>query len=298
MGLRINQNILAYGVYRNLLSTQNELSSAVEALSSGLRINQSWDDPMNLGVSERFRAQIAGMVEAERNANGNINLLATADGALSVIDEKLIRMRALAIQASNGALTSIDRMVANVEYQQLKSEITRIANSVAYNGLKLIDGSFSTSTISSATCLALGFNGASTTYDNGLKFHIGPNNTIGEDYYYVNLGSMNASALGIGDSSICDTATAQSAIDSIDAAINSKDVQRAFIGSMVERLQNTIVNLQISQEAATTSESYIRDADVAEEMMAYTRAQILNQSGLAMLAQANQVPTAVAQLLG
>lgn len=298
MGLRINHNVLALGVYRNLLSTQNKVSKAVEALSSGLRINQSWDDPMNLGVSERFRAQIAGMVEAERNANGNINLLATADGALSVIDEKLIRMRALAIQASNGALTSIDRMVANVEYQQLKSEITRIAKSTAYNGLKLIDGSFSATNLSTATCLALGYNAASTSLDNGLKFHIGPNNIIGEDYYYVNLGNMTSYALGIGATDICNIISAQTAIDAIDAAINSKDVERAFIGSMVERLQNSIMNLQISQEAAVTSESFIRDTDVAQQMMEFTRAQILTQSGLAMLAQANQMPSAVAQLLG
>ncbi|MBC8204059.1 MAG: flagellin, partial [FCB group bacterium] len=238
MSMRINHNVLALTAQRNLWVTQNSMDTSIQRLSSGMRINYAWDDPTGLGISERFRAQLSGMVEAERNANYNVNLLATAEGALSVIDEKLIRMRAIAIQASNGALTSTDRMVANVEFQQLKSEVTRIAQVTNYNGLNLIDGSYS-GTSASGTCLALGYNNASTTNDNGIKFHIGQNNTVGEDYYYVNLGSMTSSALGIDSSDVCTTASAQAAIDSIDEAINSKDIERTFIGSMVERLQNT-----------------------------------------------------------
>jgi flagellin len=298
MSLRINHNPLAMGIHRNLLTNQLSLDSAVESLSSGYRINHAWDDPTNLGVSERFRAQIAGMVEAERNANSNINLLATADGALSVIDEKLIRMRAIAIQASNGALTSADRMIANVEFQQLKSEINRIAIQTKYNGLSLIDGSFSASSISTGTCVALGYNNALSTSANSLKFHIGQNNVIDQDYYFVNLGAMTTSALGISSDEVCNTASAQAAVDSIDTAIMSKDIERAFIGSMVERLNNTILNLQISQETAVASESAIRDADMAQEMMNFTKAQILQQAGIAMMSQANQLPGTVASLLG
>jgi flagellin len=265
-----------------------------------MRINYSWDDPTGLGISERFRAQIGGMIEAEKNANYNVNLLATAEGALSVIDEKLVRMRAIAIQASNGALTSIDRQVANVEFQQLKSEITRIAQVTNYNGLNLIDGSFSATTASSATCLALGYNSAYTAGQgtNGIKFHIGANNVNGQDYYFVNLGNMTASALGLASSDVCNTANAQASIDNIDAAITSKDTQRTFIGSMVERLNNTILNLQISQETATASESQLRDADMATEMMNFTRAQILMQTGISMMSQANMVPSTVAGVLG
>lgn len=298
MSLRINHNIMAMTAHRNLLVNQRNLESTIQSLSSGLRINNSWDDPTNLGVSERFRAQIAGMVEAERNANSNVNLLATADGALSVIDEKLLRMRAIAIQASNGALTSTDRMVANVEFQQLKSEITRIAQTTSYNNLNLIDGSFSAANLQGGTCLALGYNNASTVGDNALKFHIGANNIVGEDYYFVNLGSMTASALGIGNADVCEANSAQAAIEALDGAISSKDVERAFIGSMVERLQNTILSLQISQENATASESSIRDTDMALETMNFTKQQILLQTGLSMLSQANMMPSAVMQILG
>jgi flagellin len=297
--MRINHNILAMTAHRNIWVTQNELDTAVQRLSSGLRINYAWDDPAGLGVSERVRAQIGGMAEAEKNASYNVNLLATAEGALSVIDEKLIRMRAIAIQASNGALTSTDRQVANVEFQQLKSEITRIANSTQYAGLNLIDGSFSATSANTASCLALGYNQTTTSQGtNSLKFHIGPNNVAGDDYYFVNLGSMTASALGLADTDVCDTAAAQAAIDTIDDAIESKDVERTFIGSMVERLQNSILNLQISQETAQQSESTIRDADMAYEMMNFTRAQILMQTGISMMSQANMLPSTVAGVMG
>jgi flagellin len=298
MSMRINHNILALNAHRNLWVTQNDMDAAVQRLSSGMRINYAWDDPTGLGISERFRAQISGMIEAEKNANYNINLLATAEGALSVIDEKLIRMRAIAIQASNGALTSIDRQVANVEFQQLKSEITRIANATQYNGLNLLDGSFSAGSANTGTCLGLGYSNATTTGDNGIKFHIGPNNVIGEDYYYVNLGNMTASALGISASDVCNTANAQASIDAIDVAIQSKDTERTFLGSMVERLNNTILNLQVGQETAVASESMIRDADMATEMMNFTRAQILMQTGISMMSQANMIPSTVAGVLG
>ena len=300
MSMRINTNILALTAHRNLWTVQNQMDSAVQRLSSGLRINYAWDDPAGLGITERIRAQIGGMVEAEKNANYNINLLATAEGALAVIDEKLIRMRAIAIQASNGALTSSDREVANVEFQQLKSEITRIANTTNYAGLKLINGDFSaTDGVVVGSCLALGYNRTSTSaVANGLKFHIGANNVVGDDYYYVNIGSMTASALGIETTDVCNTASAQAALDAIDAAITSKDVTRTFLGSMVERLQNTILNLQISQENAQSSESTIRDADMALEMMNFTRAQILLQTGISMMSQANMLPNVIAGVLG
>jgi len=298
MSMRINHNILAMTAHRNLWVTQNDMDSAVQRLSSGMRINYAWDDPAGLGISERFRAQIGGMTEAERNANYNANLLATAEGALSVIDEKLIRMRAIAIQSANGSLTSTDRQIANVEFQQLKSEITRIANVTNYNGLNLINGNFSASTLQSGSCLALGYNNSTVVSDNGIKFHIGANNTVGDDYYFVNLGAMTAEALGLTDADVCDTASSQAAIDLIDIAIQSKDVERTFIGSMVERLQNTILNLQINQETATSSESTIRDADMAYEMMNFTRAQILMQTGISMMSQANMLPSTVAGILG
>jgi flagellin len=299
MSMSINHNLLAMGAYRNIWKVQNQMDTAVQRLSSGLRINYAWDDPTGLGISERFRAQISGMQEAEKNANYNVNLLQTAEGALTVIDEKLIRMRAIAVQASNGALTTLDRQVANVEFQQLKSEITRIANVTNYNGFYLLNGARASATDNTGTCLALGYSQVTTTANSSaIKFHIGANNTTGDDYYYVNLGGMRATDLGLTSTNVCTTAAAQSALDTITTAINSKDVERTFVGSLVERLQNTIQNLQVSQETATASESMIRDADMAQEMMGFTRSQILMQTGISMLTQANMIPSMVAGVLG
>jgi flagellin len=263
--------------------SQNDLDSAVQRLSSGLRINYAWDDPTGLGVSERLRASIVGMAEAEKNASYNVNMLQTAEGALSVIDEKLVRMRAIAVQAANGILSTLDRQVANVEFQQLKSEVDRIARTSNYNGFYLLDGSHAASTASTDSTLALGYNNVSTANDgNGIKFHIGENNVVGQDYYYVNLGSVTSSALGLDALHVADTASAQAAIEALIDAINSKDTQRTFVGSLVERLQNTILNLKIARENATASESEIRDADFAQEMSNFTRAQILMQTGVSI----------------
>jgi flagellin len=297
--MRINHNLLSMAAHRNLWQTELQLDSAVERLSTGLRINHSWDDPTGLGISERFRAQISGMQEAEKNVNYSVDLLQTAEGALSVVDEKLVRLRAIAVQAANGALTTLDRQIANVEFQQLKSEITRVANVTNYNGFYLINGTRASETDNTGTCLALGFSQVTTAANaTAIKFHIGANNVAGDDYYYVNLGGMTASHLGLDSLNVCTTAAAQSSLDAIITAINSKDIERTFVGSLVERLQNTISSLQVSQESATASESTIRDADMAQEMMNFTRAQILMQTGISMMSQANMIPSMVAGILG
>ncbi len=279
MSTRINHNILSMTAQRNVGQTQMQLDNAISRLSSGLRINNSWDDPGGLAVSERMRAQISSMDEAERNANYNVNLLATAEGAMGVIDEKLIRLRSLAVQASNGALTSLDRTYLNVEFQQLKSEIDRIANTTNYNGNYLINGDYS----------------AGTT---GIKFHIGTYNVSGQDYYHVNIGDLRTSALGLSGTNLLNTLSAQGAIGSLDTAIDTKDTERTSVGSYVSRLQNTILNLQISKENAVASESQIRDADIAAEMSNFVRAQILFNTGISMLSQANMIPQMVAGLVG
>jgi flagellin len=299
MSTRINHNMLSMGAQRNIWSTQNELDKSVQRLSSGLRINYAWDDPTGLGISERMKANIAGMQEAEKNTNYDVNMMQTAEGALGVIDEKLIRMRAIAVQASNGILTTLDRQVANVEFQSLKSEVDRIAKTSNYNGFYLLDGSHAAATKATDTTLALGFNGTSTSASsNGIKFHIGENNIAAQDYYYINLGGMTSSALGLDALNVADTASAQSAVDTLITAINSKDTERTFIGSMVERLQNTILNLKISQESATQSQSTIADTDFAAEMSNFTRSQILMQTGVSMLGTANSLPNIIAQLVG
>ena len=275
--MRINHNILSLTAQRNLNTNQGQLDTAVNRLSSGLRINSAWEDPAGLAISERFRAQITGLQEAERNANYDINLLQTAEGALSVIDEKLVRLRSLAVQAANGSITDSDRSIVDTEFQALKSEITRIASVTNYNGINLLNGDYSNTTI---------------------RFHIGINATANQDYYDINLLEMTASSLGLENISVTSTTAAAAALTALDEAIDSKDTERTRIGSYVERLQNTILNLQISHENATKSESQIRDADVAAEMSNFTKSQILMQSGVAMLSQANQVPQMVAQLIG
>jgi flagellin len=277
MSMRINHNILSLTAQRHLDANQLQLDTAVNRLSSGLRINAAWEDPAGLAISERFRGQIASLQEAERNANYDINLLTTAEGALNVIDEKLVRMRALAVQAANGSISDDDRVIVNREFEALRSEITRIANVTNYNGLKLLDGTYSSETI---------------------RFHVGTYSNEGEDYYDINLNSMTSSALALDSSSLTTTTNALAAITAIDLAIDQKDGDRTTIGSFVERLQNTILNLQISHENAVKSESTIRDADIAAEMSNFTRSQILMQSGVAMLSQANMVPQMVTQLIG
>ncbi|MBU0519128.1 flagellin [bacterium] len=276
MSTRINHNILSMTAQRNIWNTQNDLDKAVQRLSSGLRINNAWDDPAGLAISERFRAQIASMDEAERNANANINMMQTAEGALATMDELLIRMRALSIEASNGSLTSSDRAALNVEFQQLSSELTRIANVTNYNGLNLLNGDYSST---------------------GVKFHIGTFNVQNEDYYHVTFSSMTASSLGVSSLTLTSTTNAQNAIGAIDTAIDLKDTERTRIGAYVERLQGTLSNLMTSRENAAASESMIRDADIASEMSNYVRAQILMQTGISMLSQANMVPQLVAGLV-
>lgn len=276
MSTRINHNILSLTAQRNVWSTQNALDKAVTRLSSGLRINHAWDDPAGLAISERFRAQIASMEEAERNANSDINMVQTAEGALATLDETLVRLRALAIEASNGALLDADRAALNVEFQQLLSEVSRIAEVTNYNGLYLLDGTFSSV---------------------GIKFHIGTYNVQNQDYYHVTFNAMTTSALGLNSLSLTTTTNAQSAIDAIDLAIESKDTERTRLGAYVERLQGTIQQLMHAHENSTASESQIRDADVAAEMSNFVRAQILMQTGVSMLAQANMVPQIVASLV-
>lgn len=280
MSTRINHNVLSLITRRSIHQAQGSLDTAINRLSSGLRVNHAWDDPAALNISERFRAQISSMVEAEKNANQAINMVSMADGALSVIDEKLVRMRALAVQASNGILTDSDRLGLQQEFDSLRSEIQRISLATNYNGKYLLDGSLS---------------GAGTA---GVKFHIGTYNTDNVDYYYVSMGDTRVDSLGLANLALTDTASAQAAITSIDEAINSKDTIRTRIGSYVNRLQNTVLSLQYAHENATESESQIRDADIAKEMSDFTRAQILMQSGVSMLSQANLVPQMVAQLIG
>jgi flagellin len=259
----------------------------VSRLSSGLRINSAADDAAGLAIREMMRTDIRVLNQGVRNANDAISLIQTADGALSVIDEKLTRMKELAEQAATGTYTSAQRLIMDSEYQAMASEISRIALATDFNGVKLLDGSLS------------GTGGQ-------MKIHFGTGNSSAEDYYYIRINAATASALGVGHEIAVGTAgytistqsAAQMALDAIDIAVQNKDTVRANLGAIANRLSNTISNLSIQAENLQAAESRISDVDVATEMTEFTRNQILVQAAVAMLAQANALPQLALQLIG
>ena len=293
MSLVVNHNMMAMNAARNLNISYGRLAKSTERLSSGLRINRSADDAAGLAIRELMRAEIAGMNQGIRNANDAISLIQTADGALQVIDEKLIRMKELAEQAATGSYNSDQRLMIESEYQQMASEITRIANATDFNGIKLIDG-----TLSGA------HDGSQLKSTGELKIHFGTGNDSAEDYYYIKIGGATASFLGVGNQSNMDAGytvstqqAAQESLDAINQAIISKDKIRAHLGAMQNRLENTVTNLGIMAENLQAAESRISDVDVATEMTEFVRNQILTQAAVAMLSQANSLPQMAMQLI-
>ncbi|KHK02053.1 flagellin N-terminal helical domain-containing protein [Desulfovibrio sp. TomC] len=296
MSLVINHNMMAATASRNLSNSYSALATSTSRLSSGLRINSSADDAAGLAIRELMRSDIASINQGVRNANDAISMIQTADGALQVVDEKLIRMKELAEQASTGTYTSDQRLIIDSEYQAMASEITRIANATDFNGIYLLNGNLSSSTHS----------GAGINSTGKLKVHFGSGNNSAEDYYYVQIGTSTASALGVGigasstakGRSISTQQLAQEALKAITTAITSKDKIRANLGALQNRLENTISNLQIQGENLQAAESQISDVDVATEMTNFVRNQILTQSAVAMLSQANSMPKMALQLIG
>ena len=307
MALVINHNMMAMNAARNLQFSYNALAKSTQRLSSGLRINSAADDAAGLAIRELMRSDIRVLNQGVRNAQDAISMIQTADGALSVIDEKLIRMKELAEQAATGTYTSTQRLMIDSEYQAMASEITRIANATDFNGIKLLDGTLSAaSNHQNPADWRLDHHGSTLSPTGPLKIHFGTGNDSAEDYYYIAIGNATASALGVGNSAstssdgyaISTQEAAQSALSALDAAIVSKDKIRASLGALQNRLENTITNLTIQAENLQASESRISDVDVATEMTNFVRNQILAQSGVAMLAQANSIPQLALQLLG
>jgi flagellin len=295
MALIINHNLMAQNAARNLSGSYSSLAVSTRRLSSGLRVGTSADDAAGLAVRELMRADIASLNQGVRNANDAISMIQTADGALGVIDEKLIRMKELATQAATGTYTSDQRLIIDSEYQAMASEITRIAKATDFNGIYLLNGNLSSGT----------HNGAGLQASGKLKVHFGAGNLSAEDYYYVQINNATASALGIGMGaassnglSISTQDLAQRALDQINKAIVSKDKIRANLGALQNRLSNTVQNLEIQAENTQAAESQISDVDVATEMTEFVRQQILSQSAVAMLSQANSLPKMALQLLG
>jgi flagellin len=299
MSLVINNNIMAENATRNLSGAYSRLAVSTRRLSSGLRVGTAADDAAGLAIRELMRAEIASMHQGIRNANDAISMIQTADGALQVIDEKLIRMKELAEQAATGTYNSDQRLIIDSEYQAMASEISRIANATDFNGIYLLNGNLSNPIHS----------GEGLNSTGKIKIHFGTGNDSAEDYYYVTIGTATASALGlgtgtdttagnyVGGAAISTQSLAQHALDGINAAIISKDKIRAQLGAIQNRLQNTISNLQIQAENLQAAESRISDVDVASEMTQFVRNQILTQSAVAMLAQANTLPRMALQLI-
>ena len=283
----INSNSMATQVSNNLTSHYSDLKTSTERLSSGLRINSAADDAAGLAIRELMRTDIAALQQGVRNANDAISLIQTADGALGIIDEKLTRMKELAEQAATGTYDSTQRLMIESEYQAMASEITRIANATDFNGIHLLDGNLSSDTHDGSGLKATG----------KMKVHFGTGNDSAEDYYYIKIGTSTASALGVGNQAVgTDGLTvstqeaAQKALVAITNAVVSKDKIRAHLGALQNRLENTISNLTTQSENLQAAESRISDVDVATEMTKFVRNQILTQSSVAMLSQANSMP--------
>ncbi len=292
MSLVINHNLMAMGAARSLNISYGRLATSVQRLSSGLRINSAQDDAAGLAVREMMRTDISVLNQGARNANDAISMIQTADGALSVIDEKLTRMKELAEQAATGTYTTAQRLIMDSEYQAMASEITRIASATDFNGVKLLDGSLS----------GTGLDG---TAGNQMKIHFGTGNSSAEDYYYVKIGTATASALGVGNAAavgagytISTQSAAQNSLDALNSAIATKDNMRANLGALANRLANTVSVLGIQAQNLQAAESQISDVDVATEMTEFTRNQVLVQAGVAMLAQANSLPQLALKLIG
>ncbi len=271
--MRINNNLMAMNTHRQLgVNTENS-SKSIEKLSSGLRINRAGDDAAGLSISEKMRGQIRGLNQASRNAQDGISLIQTAEGALDETHSILQRMRELAVQGANDTLVAGDRTAIKTELDELSSEIKRISDNTAFNTQKLLGGAFT-----------------------GKKFHIGAD---ADQVLDVKIGNMSAASLGVTAASIKVDAstTASKTVTQIQAAIVKVSTQRSTLGAWQNRLEHTIKNLDNSSENLQASESRIRDVDMAKEMMNYTKNNILTQAAQAMLAQANQAPQGVLQLL-
>lgn len=276
MGLRINQNIAAMNSYRNLSVTDGQMAKSLEKLSSGFRINRAADDAAGLAISEGLRSQVGGLKVAVRNAQDGVSVVQTAEGALTEVHAILQRVRDLAVQAGNDSNNAAARGNIKTEVDSLADELTRIGVSTNFNGTKLLDGS--------ATA---------------LTFQVGASDQAGESQVVVNLGSADIDAMGatIKALTFATSANALTSITAVDTAIGTVSTERAKLGAVQNRFEHTINSLNVAVENLSASESRIRDTDMAQEMTAFTRAQVLSQAGTAMLAQANQSSQGVLQLL-
>jgi flagellin len=275
--MRINHNIAALNTHRQLASASSAQAKSMEKLSSGLRINKAGDDAAGLAISEKMRGQIRGLDQGSRNAQDGISMIQTAEGGLTEVHDILQRMRELAVQSSNDTNTDVDRTALDDEFQQLGSELTRIQGKSQFNKQNLFDSS------------------AGDAGDGKVNLQVGANagDLIQLDLTKVDLDGVITAAT----TDIKDYAKAQLAVTAMETQIASVSSGRSYLGAMQNRLEHTINNLDNASENLTAAESRVRDVDMAKEMMTQTKNSILAQAAQAMLAQANQQPQGVLQLL-
>ena len=281
--MRINHNISAMIGTGALQNQQASLSKSLEKLSTGLRINRASDDAAGLSVSESLRSRIRGMGRAKTNAEDGVALLQIAEGATGEINNILQRMRELSIQSATDTMTTVERGFIDKEYQQLKNEVARISLSASYNGMTLLDGAAGSFGVSGGSASVL---------------HIGAGSSATVDRISITINSMTLGALALTNAGVSTSASALASLSTIDVAIRSVNTMRSDMGAYVNRLEFAVSNLNNQVFNTQDAESRIRDADFAKETTEFTRSQILTQSATAMLAQANQVPQSVLQLLG
>jgi len=267
MSLRIQHNVAAANAHRQLTNASDKVKQSMERLSSGYRINSGADDAAGLGISERMRSQIRGLAQAQRNTQDGVSMVQTAEGALAEVHSMLQRVRELAVQYKNGSLSTTDRTAIEAEVSQLQAEVQRIGSQSEFNGIKLLNA------------------------DQAISFQVGANDT---DVIGVNTIDLSST---IGTTAFNLTVTGTADLAELDAAISSVSTQRGSFGAIQNRLEHTLNAMAVYQENLVAAESRIRDVDMAEEMVTLTKEQILSQASQAMLAQANQQPQAVLQLL-
>jgi flagellin len=272
MGLRVNTNVAALTSQRNLGNVTSRLQGNFARLSSGLRIATAADDAAGLGISERMRGQIRSFTVASRNAQDGVSLAQTAEGALQEVSNNLSRMRELAVQASNGTLTTTDRATLDTEFQALITEIDRVATQTSFNGVNLLDG-------------------ASTSLD--IQVGINASETIS-----ISLSDTTATTLALNSEDVTSAANASTALTAIDAAIDTVTTARGNLGAAQNRLTSAISSILNTRDNLAAAESRIRDVDIATETSDLTRNSILQQAATSVLAQANVQPQLALSLLG
>jgi flagellin len=276
MAISVVTNVTSLRAQSNLNKTSNAMSSHIEKLSSGLRINRAGDDAAGSAISSQLTAYEQGLKQASRNSNDGISLIQTAEGAMNEMTGMVQRMRELAVQASNeGTMDTTERGYLDQEFQALEAELDRVVNVTEYNGQKLVDGDISA----------------------GVSFQVGMRNT-GNDRISISISNSGSTSLGLNDEALSTSTGAQKAISALDSALQTINTSRGTLGATQNRLEMTMSNLAIMHENMAAANSRIKDVDVAEESAAMSRNQILSQAGTSVLAQANQLPQSALSLIG